>query len=110
MIIATRRLVLRADGRQIEVPIEIHAPEGADIDWICRFTIGWPDDRQEKYSTGIDAIQALLFALQMIGAEVNASKYRESGKLDWLVAGRGYGFPVPGNIRDILSGDDARFL
>ena len=31
-------------------------------------------------------------------------------QVEWLEPGRGYGFPVPDNIRDLLVGDDKRFL
>jgi hypothetical protein len=110
MIIATRRLVLRDQGRDIDIPIRIHAPENAEVDWICRFEIGWPDGKVERCGTGVDAVQALLFAMQMIGAEVYASSQHQSGRLEWLESGRGYGFPVPNNIVDLLVGDDRRFL
>lgn len=110
MIIATRSLTLRKAGGNIEIPIHIHAPEMVKVEWICRFEIGWPDATAERWGTGSDAIQALLFALQMIGAEIYASHYHETGKLEWLAPGRGYGFPVTHNIRDLLIGDDKAFF
>jgi len=110
MIIATRHLIFRDEGRTTDVPIRIHAPEKAEADWICRFEIGWPEEKIERWGTGVDAVQALLFALQMIGAEVYTSPQHQSGRLEWLERGRGYGFPVPDNIRDLLVGDDRRFL
>ena len=69
-----------------------------------------PKDVGLVLETGVDAVQALLFALQMIGAEVYTSSQHQSGRLEWLERGRGYGFPVPDNIRDLLVGDDKRFL
>ena len=110
MIVATRDLVLHNQARAINIPVRIHAPEKAKVDWICRFDIGWPAGRVERWGTGIDAIQALLFAMQMIGAEVYASSEHKSGRLKWLEPGRGYGFPVPRNIQGLLIGDDKRFL
>jgi uncharacterized protein DUF6968 len=110
MIIATRHLIFRDKGRTTDIPIRIHAPERAEVDWICRFEIGWPEGKVERWGTGVDAVQALLFALQMIGAEVYTSSQHQSGRLEWLARGRGYGFPVPDNIRDVLVGDDKRFL
>src|SRR4051794_9829116 len=110
MIVATRDLVLHNQARVINIPIRIHAPEKAKVDWICRFEIGWPEGKVERWGTGADAVQALLFAMQMIGAEVYASFQHTSGRLEWLEAGRGYGFPVPDNIRNLLIGDDRRFL
>ena len=35
---------------------------------------------------------------------------REAIALAWLSPGRGYGFPVPQGIRDLLVGDDSNFL
>jgi hypothetical protein len=110
MIIATRSLILRAQNGDVEIPIRIQAPEKAEVDWICRFEIDWPEGKAKRWGAGNDAVQALLIALQMIGAEIYASDYHESGKLIWLAPGRGYGFPVTNNIRDLLVGDDQRFL
>jgi hypothetical protein len=108
MIIATRTLVLR--DRNVEIPIRIHAPERAEVDWICRFEIEWPEGRADRWGAGSDAVQALLIALQMIGAEIYTSRHHELGHLMWLAPGRGYGFPVARNIRDLLVGDDKTFL
>jgi hypothetical protein len=110
MIIATRHLTLRDEARTIDIPVRIHTPERAKADWICRFDIGWPEGRVERWGTGVDAVQALLFAMQMIGAEVYASSEHKSGRLEWLEAGGGYGLPVPSNVQDLLVGDDKRFL
>jgi len=110
MIIATRSLVLRDKGHDRRIPIEIHAPEKTKGNWICRFEIEWPDGKTARWGAGADAIQALLIALQMIGAEIYASRHHESGRLKWLAPSRGYGFPVPKNIRDLLVGDDKKFL
>jgi Domain of unknown function (DUF6968) len=109
MIIATRILTLNDKGEQ-KVAIRLHAPEPAKVDWICRFEIDWPDGKGERQSTGIDAVQALLAAMQMIGAELYASAQNKSGALSWLAPGRGFGFPVPNAIRDLLVGDDKKFL
>ena len=55
----------------------------------------------------LDSVQALLLALQAIGAELYRSEHHLSGRLLWEKEGGGYGFPVPRNIRDLLVGDDA---
>jgi hypothetical protein len=109
MIIASRTLKVTSEAGTTDVPVNIYAPEPADLDWICRFEIGWASEPQQKYAVGIDAAQALLFAMQMIGAELYASDQHESGRLVWLERGKGYGFPVPAGIRDLLRGDDTRF-
>jgi len=110
MIIATRLLTLRDRGANREIPIHIHAPEQSQVDWICRFDIGWPGGKAERWGAGVDAVQALLSALQMIGAELYVSDEYKSGALVWHSPGRGYGFPVPQTIRDLLVGDDRKFL
>jgi len=109
MIIATRSLFLHSDNGEVEIPIRIHAPERAQVDWMCRFDIGWPEGKAERWGAGVDAAQALVMALQMIGVEIYASRHHESGRLRWLEAGRGYGFPVSNNARDLLIGDDKKF-
>lgn len=106
MIIASRSLFLREKDRDVEIPIHVHAPQRAEVDWICRFEIAWPEGKAERWGAGVDAVQALLIALQMIGAEIYASRHHRSGQLLWLERARGYGFPVMGNIRDLLEGDD----
>ncbi|MDP2409032.1 MAG: hypothetical protein Q8M26_01970 [Pseudolabrys sp.] len=110
MIVATRSLLWRTEIGAVEIPVRIFAPEKAAVDWICRFEIDWPSEKAERWGAGIDAMQALLIALQMIGAEVYASKHHRSGQLEWLTPGHGYGFPVASNIRDLLVGDDRRYL
>ena len=110
MIIATRTLTLREGKTSREVQICLHAPEESAADWICRFEIEWPEGKVERWGSGVDAVQALSSALQMIGAEIYTSHYHRTGKLEWLEAGRGYGFPVPNAIRDLLIGDDKNFL
>ena len=106
MMIASRILKLRDANSNIDIPIEIFAPEQQSMDWVCRFEIGWPDGKLERHASGFDAVQALLLALQMIGTQIYASDLHASGNLEWLKPGFGYGFPVPAGIRDLLIGDD----
>jgi hypothetical protein len=92
------------------VPIRLEAPEFHEGGWRCRYSIGWPDEIRNFAGYGADAVQALHITLQMIGAEIYVSPEHESGKLVWPACGvgRGYGFPVPPSVRDVLVGDDAR--
>lgn len=106
MLVATRILKLRTPTGDIDIPIRIHAPERKKVDWACRFEVGWPDGQLEMAAHGIDAVQALQLALQLIGAQIYASSHHVSGKLIWLEPGKGYGFPVTNNLRDLLVGDD----
>jgi len=107
MLIATRVLKLCRASADIEIPVRIFAPVQSAVDWSCRFEIDWPEEKRVRIATGIDAIQSLLLALQMIGAQIYTSDYHTAGNLMWQAPGQGYGFPVPNNIRDLLMGNDA---
>jgi len=108
MVIATRILRL-CDEPTREIPVRIFAPVQCAHCWECYFEIGWPHGLQRKYAAGLDAVQALDHALKLVGTLLYTSALHETGRLMWDQPGRGYGFPVPGNIRDLLIGDDARF-
>jgi hypothetical protein len=87
----------------------LFAPKESNGDWYCPYTIVWPDSRQEGAGYGVDAIQALVLTLQMIGAHIYCSDYHKTGRLYFEKPGSGYDFPVPKNLRELLIGDDARF-
>jgi hypothetical protein len=107
MLIATRVLKLRrSSGSDIDIPVRIHAPEQREVDWACRIEVGWPDGVLEIAARGIDAVQALHLALQLAGAQIHASTHHASGAFVWLEPGKGYGFPITHNLRDLLVGDD----
>jgi hypothetical protein len=106
MLIATRVLKLRRPAGDIEIPIQIFAPEQEGTSWSCKFEINWPDGTIRMAAGGVDAVQALHLALQLIGAQIYASDHHASGKLMWLEPGKGYGFPATKGIRDLLIGDD----
>jgi hypothetical protein len=110
MVIATRVLTARTAQGDVDIPIRIFAPEKAEIDWSCRFDIGWPEEMLTRAAFGVDPVQSLFIAMQMIGAQIYASSYHEKGLLKWQGSERGYGFPVPNGIRDMLVGDDRTFL
>jgi hypothetical protein len=110
MIIATRVLTLRRPTGDIEIPIRIFAPEQQTIDCVCRFEVDWPDGKWAMAAEGVDEVQALELALRIIGAQIYSSDYHASGQLMWLEPGKGYGFPVTNGIRDLLIGDDKRYM
>ncbi len=78
--------------------------------WSCKYEIDWPDGKHEMAAWGTDSVQAIFVAYQMIGSELYTSDYHKAGQLFFEAPGQGYGFPVPNNIRDLLEGDDARYL
>lgn len=105
----TRTLTLRTSDRTVEIPVRIFWPERNRDSWLCRWEIGWPDRVQSNAAGGVDAIQALRIALEMIGGALYTCDHHEAGALAWLRSGHGYGFPVPPNIRDRLVGHDRDF-
>jgi len=108
MLIATRILRLQRSAGDIDVPVRIFAPERQEIDWACRLEVDWPDGRFEMIARGIDAVQALHLALQLVGAQIYSSAHHAAGNLTWLDPGNGYGFPITNNLRDLLVGEDKK--
>jgi hypothetical protein len=111
MVIASRTLTLRDRDRTLEIPIKVFAPECEKPGvWRCRYEIGWPEGIHSLAGYGVDSMQAMVITLGMIGAEIYSSNYHKSGNLFWDVPGNGYGFPVAPSIRDLLQGNDAKYL
>lgn len=110
-IIATRMLTLRDDGTESDISVCLHAPEKDESgSWFCRYEIEWPDKKSDMAIWGYDSVQTLVLALQTIGAEIYASSYHMSGNLMLDEPGKGYGFPVMPTLRDLLQGDDVKYL
>jgi hypothetical protein len=105
-----RILRLRSGAPDVDVVVSIHWPEPRENGWFADWSIGWPGRERKGSAGGDDAIQAMLVALNMVGTELYCSAEHEAGRLDWPDGWSGYGFPVPNVIRDLLSGDDARYL
>jgi Domain of unknown function (DUF6968) len=111
MLIASRVLTLQDRSDKIRIPIRIFAPEESQNgSWLCRYEIDWPGEEHKMEIGGFDSAQALVLALQTIGAEIYSSNYHRSGKLYLDKPGAGYGFPVVPTLRDLLQGDDAKYL
>lgn len=107
MKILERVLHYSAKERAFEIPISIDLPVQGERDWSCVYRIGWPDGTHNGSGYGLDGMQALMLALQAIGADIYTSAYHRSGRLSWLDPGDGYGFPVPKTISHLLIGTDA---
>jgi Domain of unknown function (DUF6968) len=111
MEIASRTLILRNGKDHIEIPIRMFTPKQQEPRaWSCRYEIDWPEGKEIREAWGVDSIQAMFLALQAIGSDIYTSTYHRSGNLYFEAPGRGYGFPVPVSLRDLLVGDDAKFL
>lgn len=110
MAYSERPLRLQIADEVVDVPVRIFSPIDTGSSWECRWEIHWPDRVRSSAAGGADAIQALVCALQIVGAELYTSDEHKAGRLMWSEPGKGYGFPVGQIIRDLLEGDDARFL
>ena len=108
VLIAQRRLIVSSPSGDQDVPVRLFQPEQNDGAWICRYEIDWPNEKWSRFAAGVDSVQALILALQKIGVEIYTSSYHQSGSLRWLERQSEYGFPVPSNVRDLLSGDDTK--
>jgi hypothetical protein len=106
----TRSLKLKTGGSDQPITIRISWPAYDKTAWESHWEIDWPDRSGAGSARGIDAVQALMHALQMVGAEIYGSAEHLSGNLVWDEAYDGYGLPVPNSMRDLLLGDDARIL
>lgn len=111
MQIASRILKLTTATEVVDVAVRIYLPaQESERAWSCRYEIDWPHGRWEHAAWGVDSVQALHLALQMIGSHLYASEHHRSGQLSFEGSGRGYGFPVAKSLRDDLIGDDAKYL
>jgi hypothetical protein len=111
MDIANRSLRMRNGSAEIEIPIRIFAPVQKEADaWSCQYQIGWPEGREAREIWGVDSMQAVVLAIEAIGSDIYTSTYHKAGVLFFDGPGKGYGFPVPGSLRDLLIGDDATFF
>jgi hypothetical protein len=107
MLIITHRVMLKIASGEIAIDIRLYMPARQGADWGCLYEIDWPEGTKSKVARGFDALQALMIAVQMIGADLYTSTYHASGRLRALGGEEGYGFPVPKPIRHLLVGQDA---
>lgn len=111
MLIASRVLTLQDRNGKARIPVRIFAPvKSENGSWLCRYEIDWPGEEHKIEIGGFDSAQALVLALQAIGAEIYSSNYHKAGNLYLDKPGDGYGFPVVPTLRDLLQGDDAKYL
>jgi hypothetical protein len=110
MVVVSRSLKLRQGESEIDIPIRVFSPRSDGGHWACEYEIDWPEGKRRGASYGYDSVQALLLALSIIGSELYTSDYHKAGKLESGNSWKGYGFPVPQNLRDLLIGDDAEYF
>lgn len=95
-VIATRQLDLTTGGK---VVVTIGKPEKVpdDDSYYCPYQITGIKRDKVRYAAGIDAVQALQLAIQMIGADLHASEVARTGVLSWDGGSKkgDFGFPPP---------------
>lgn len=109
MLVATRSLTVRVAGVDRQMDVRVFRPIQSGQSWFCKYEIDWPEGIQKMEVGGFDSMQSLVLALHMIGADLHTSSYHKAGQLFFEAPGRGYGFPVPPNLRDQMTGDDTIF-
>jgi hypothetical protein len=80
----------------VKIGVPQRYPEGEE-DYFCPYQILGIGDERVRYGSGIDALQALMLTLKMIGADLYTTPEAKSGALSWVgqsVKGD-LGFPVP---------------
>lgn len=96
-------------GGDQPVVVKLETPAKSGDDWICAYSIDWPDRPKEFFARGFDALQAAQLAMQMVGADLYASPFYKQNKLRWGKLGDGYGFPLTPSLRHLLIGEDKKF-
>jgi hypothetical protein len=94
-IFAERQLEL-SDGSAVIV--RFFRPEPREVDHCCDYQISWPDRERRFHIYGIDAVQALILAMQAAHADLLSSPEGKSGLLLWL-GERDLGLPLPAALK-----------
>jgi hypothetical protein len=94
-IFAERRLELKDSATVI---VRFFRPEPREVDYRCGYQISWPDRERRFDIYGIDAVQALILAMQAAHAELLSSAEGKSGLLLWL-GEPDLGLPLPGALK-----------
>ncbi len=102
IIIAKRELLL-ADGKRVFVLIGRPEKFPDSDDYYCPFQITGIGNEKIKCVGGIDSIQALLLALNMVGIDLYTSSGAKAGYLRWVAGEKGeLGFPLPDILSDFI--------
>jgi hypothetical protein len=98
-VIAVRKLTLQDDsGSHTEVLVILGKPQPFpdSSDYFCPYQIKGIGGEKIKYLGGVDAFQAIGFALQALGAELQVLNEKVKRNLRWDGGEQGsLGFPIP---------------
>ncbi|MBL8597171.1 MAG: hypothetical protein JNL14_05485 [Devosia sp.] len=116
MIIGMRELTaICKSGEHKTVALQLEAPVESEGAWRCWYEIRWPEDEwpaqlTRSFAYGVDSLSAIQMGLMKLGAELHFSSYHKEGKLYWTEGQIGCGVILPRDARDLLRGEDARYL
>ena len=99
-VIGTR--ILHFDKRSKSIKITLFLPYSNDGDYICRYSISWPDRTESGVSRGADLIHAMLLAVKKTNAIIFSSPEAQSGDLEWSPSNNAsclFGKAVPRRLR-----------
>jgi hypothetical protein len=100
-VIATRELELSGSGKKVLIRFGRPKRFADGRDYYCPYQIVGLGESRVRYAGGVDGIQAIVLALQKIGAELYTSNAAKAGRLMWLGEGD-LGIPVADLIADLV--------
>ena len=96
--IATR--VFTIDGQSVECAF--FKPELSEIGFGCRYEIAWPEGLRSRTVFGVDAVQALVLAMQSAHTDLLVAREKDGRQVAWLKQ-KSLGMPVAKPIADWTS-------
>lgn len=103
-VVASRTLDLVGSEKAV-VNAVVERPRRTGNHYECEFQIDGLSVPVRSRSAGEDSMQALMLALQYIGARLYTSDEYTSGQLSWLGM-RNLGFPVPDSVAHLVPPKD----
>lgn len=101
-VIAARALLLDGE-RKVEVLLGAPQQLPDHEDWYCSYRKTGIGPGEIMCGYGVDAVQALVLTLAMIGAQLYCSDEYQAGRMTWDAGRKGeLGFPVSSTISDVL--------
>ena len=94
-VIAQRTFTV--DGRDLNC--RLFRPEEDNGSFFCQFEIDWPQHKSSRRAGGVDEVQAILLAMQMVHGELLAVRENDGRRVTWL-NDRSLGLPIAESIRD----------
>ncbi len=86
------------DGKA--VACRFFQPERAEVDYMCRYEIDWPNKKVSRNSYGIDQVQALLLAMQSAHAVLLLARVKKGSKVEFLET-ENLSLPILSSCRDL---------